>query len=230
MLQISPSILATDFACLGDYMRRADMAGADMFHVDVMDGMFVPNISFGIPIMESVKKITHKPLDVHLMIVQPERYIREFARVGADIITVHYEACDDVNVAAALIHESGCKAGLAIKPGTETSVLEPYLEQFDMFLIMTVEPGFGGQKYMRKCTKKLTLLREMLNDYDLDTDIEVDGGITRENIGTVLDAGANVIVMGSSVFKGDIEDNMKYYRNFFDNYVPGKLPEERKKS
>ncbi|MCR5421465.1 MAG: ribulose-phosphate 3-epimerase [Lachnospiraceae bacterium] len=218
MLRISPSILAADFACLGDYMRRADAAGTDMFHVDVMDGMFVPNISFGIPIMESVKKITHTPLDVHLMIVQPERYIREFARTGADIITVHYEACEDIDAAAALIHECGCKAGLSIKPGTDTSVLEPYLDQYDMFLIMTVEPGFGGQKYMNKCTGKLSHLRKMLDEHNLDTDIEVDGGITRDNIGTVLDAGANVIVMGSSIFKGDISENISYFKKYFKEY------------
>ncbi len=218
MLLLSPSILAADFACLGDYMRQADSAGTDMFHVDVMDGMFVPNISFGIPIMESVKKITHTPLDVHLMIVQPERYIREFARTGANIITVHYEACEDLNAAAALIHECGCRAGLSIKPGTDVSVLEPFLDEYDLFLVMTVEPGFGGQKYMNKCTKKITDLRAMLNERGLDTDIEVDGGITRENIEMVLDAGANVIVMGSSVFKGDIQDNIRYFKKVFAEY------------
>ena len=222
MILMSPSILAADFACLGSYMRQADAAGVDMFHVDVMDGMFVPNISFGIPIMESVKKITHTPLDVHLMIVQPERYIREFARTGADVITVHYEACDDLNAAAALIHECGCRAGLSIKPGTDTAVLKPFLDEYDMFLIMTVEPGFGGQKYMNKCTKKITDLRQMLTEHGLDSDIEVDGGITRDNIGMVLDAGANVIVMGSSGFKGDIQENIKYYRKVFTDYENGR--------
>ncbi len=218
MIRLSPSILAADFACLGDYMRLADAAGTDLFHVDVMDGMFVPNISFGIPIMESVQKITHTPLDVHLMIVQPERYIREFARSGAGIITVHYEACDDIGAAAALIHECGCKAGLSVKPGTDISVLESYLDEYDMFLIMTVEPGFGGQKYMNKCTKKIEGLRRMLDEHGLDSDIEVDGGVTRENIGMILDAGANVIVTGSSVFKGDIQDNVRYFKDFFKKY------------
>lgn len=218
MIMLSPSILAADFACLGDYMRQADAAGTDLFHVDVMDGMFVPNISFGIPIMESVKKITHTPLDVHLMIVEPKRYIREFARAGADIITVHYEACEDLNAAAALIHECGCRAGLSIKPGTDTSVLEQYLDEYDMFLIMTVEPGFGGQKYMNKCTRKISDLRQMLNEHGLDTDIEVDGGITRDNIEMVLDAGANVIVTGSAVFKGNIQDNVRYFKDFFKKY------------
>ncbi|MCR5508205.1 MAG: ribulose-phosphate 3-epimerase [Lachnospiraceae bacterium] len=218
MILLSPSILAADFACLGDYMRLADAAGTDMFHVDVMDGMFVPNISFGIPIMESVRKITHTPIDVHLMIVRPERYIREFARVGADIITVHYEACDDINAAAALIHECGCKAGISIKPGTDTSVLEPFLDEYDLFLIMTVEPGFGGQKYMNKCTAKISALRAMLNERGLESYIEVDGGITRDNVDTVLDAGANVIVMGSSVFNGDIRDNVAYFKKYFAEY------------
>ena len=218
MIMLSPSILAADFACLGDYMRQADAAGTDLFHVDVMDGMFVPNISFGIPIMESVQRITHTPLDVHLMIVQPERYIREFARTGASIITIHYEACEDVGAAVALIHECGCKAGLSVKPGTDISVIEPYLDEYDMFLIMTVEPGFGGQKYMNKCTRKIVELRRLLDERGLDTDIEVDGGVTRENIGMILDAGANVIVTGSSVFKGDIKDNVRYFKDFFAKY------------
>ncbi|MCR4806388.1 MAG: ribulose-phosphate 3-epimerase [Lachnospiraceae bacterium] len=218
MLKISPSILAADSACLGDYMKLADEAGTDLFHVDVMDGMFVPNISFGIPIVESIKRITDTPLDVHLMIVQPERYIREFARCGAGIITIHYEACDDVGAAAALIHECGCKAGLSVKPGTDISVLEPYLDEYDLFLIMTVEPGFGGQKYMNKCTKKIEDLRKLLTERGCSADIEVDGGITRDNIETVLDAGANVIVMGSSVFKGDIKDNINYFKSVFARY------------
>ena len=218
MIMLSPSILAADFACLGDYMRQANAAGTDLFHVDVMDGMFVPNISFGIPIMESVQKITHTPLDVHLMIVQPERYIREFARTGASIITIHYEACEDVGAAVALIHECGCRAGLSVKPGTDISVMEPYLDEYDMFLIMTVEPGFGGQKYMNKCTRKIVELRRLLDERGLDTDIEVDGGVTRENIGMILDAGANVIVTGSSVFKGDIKDNVRYFKDFFAEY------------
>lgn len=218
MIMLSPSILAADFACLGDYMRQADAAGTDLFHVDVMDGMFVPNISFGIPIMESVQKITHTPLDVHLMIVQPERYIREFARTGASIITIHYEACEDVGAAAALIHECGCRAGLSVKPGTDISVMEPYLDEYDMFLIMTVEPGFGGQKYMNKCTKKIVDLRRILDERGLDTDIEVDGGVTRDNIGMILDAGANVIVTGSSVFKGDIKDNVRYFKDCFEKF------------
>ena len=218
MIQLSPSILAADFACLGDYMRQADAAGTDLFHVDVMDGMFVPNISFGIPIMESVQKITHTPLDVHLMIVQPERYIREFARTGASIITIHYEACDDIGAACALIHECGCKAGLSVKPGTDISVMEPYLDEYDMFLIMTVEPGFGGQKYMNKCTKKIVDLRRLLDERGLDTDIEVDGGVTRENIDMIIEAGANVIVTGSSVFRGDIQDNVRFFKNCFKKY------------
>ncbi len=222
MIILSPSILAADFAELGSYMRLADSAGTDYFHVDVMDGMFVPNISYGIPILESVRKITHTTLDVHLMIVKPERYIREFARAGADIITIHYEACEDINAAVALIHECGCKAGLSIKPGTDVSVLTPYLDVVDMFLIMTVEPGFGGQKYMNKCTEKIRALRALIDENGYDVNIEVDGGITRDNVDVVLDAGANVIVMGSAIFKDDIRENVTYFKEHFKNYEKNK--------
>ena len=222
MILLSPSILAADFAALGSYMRLADSAGTDYFHVDVMDGMFVPNISYGIPILESVRKITHTTLDVHLMIVKPERYIREFARAGADIITIHYEACEDINAAVALIHECGCKAGLSIKPGTDVSVLTPYLDVVDMFLIMTVEPGFGGQKYMNKCTEKIRALRALIDENGYDVNIEVDGGITRDNVDVVLDAGANVIVMGSAIFMDDIRENVTYFKEHFKNYEKNK--------
>lgn len=218
MLKLSPSILAADFANLGENMKRADMAGTDYFHVDVMDGMFVPNISFGMPIVESVRKITQKPLDVHLMIEQPQRYIQEFKNAGADIITVHQEACKPLSETLKQIHSLGMKAGISIKPHTPVSVLEPVLDEADMFLIMTVEPGFGGQKYMDMCTDKIKELRGLLKERKLETDIQVDGGITKENIGTVLDAGANVIVMGSSIFKGDISANVKYFKEFFKNY------------
>ncbi len=222
MILLSPSILAADFSCLGVYMEQADAAGTNYFHVDVMDGMFVPNISFGIPIIESVRKITKTTLDVHLMIVKPERYIREFARAGADIITIHYEACEDLHAAIALIHEMGCKVGLSIKPGTGVECLRPYLDEADMFLVMTVEPGFGGQKYMNKCTEKIRCLRRMLDEERVDKDIEVDGGITRENVDVVLSAGANVIVMGSSIFKGNITDNVSYFVEHFKNYQESK--------
>lgn len=218
MLKLSPSILAADFANLGENMKMADMAGTDYFHVDVMDGMFVPNISFGMPIVESVRKITKKPLDVHLMIEQPQRYIQEFKDAGADIITIHQEACKPLAETLEAVHSLGMKAGVSIKPHTPLSVLAPVLDQADMFLVMTVEPGFGGQKYMDMCTGKIKELRSLLKERGLETDIQVDGGITKENIGTVLDAGANVIVMGSSIFKGDIFANVRYFKEFFENY------------
>lgn len=218
MIILSPSILASDFTILGEQMRQAEAGGNDYFHFDVMDGMFVPNISFGIPVLISVRKFTHKTLDVHLMVEAPERYIDKFIDAGADIITVHQEACKPLRETVDHIHERGKRAGIAIKPGTDIDVLDEYFGLADMFLIMTVEPGFGGQKYMDVCTGKIRNLRERLAGKGLDTDIQVDGGITRENVGTVLSAGANVIVMGSSIFKGNITDNTKYFSELFKKY------------
>ncbi|MCR5109162.1 MAG: ribulose-phosphate 3-epimerase [Lachnospiraceae bacterium] len=208
---LSPSILAADFGNLSDCIKRAGKA--DMVHFDVMDGMFVPNISFGIPILESVRKITDITLDVHLMIEEPIRYVKKFKDAGADILTIHYEACSDVRETMDRIHELSMKAGLAIKPDTDISVLKDYYDVADMFLVMTVEPGFGGQTLIEKCVTKVKELRESLKSTGLETDIEVDGGITRDNIDTILKAGANVIVMGSSVYNGDIEKNVEFFMN-----------------
>lgn len=221
MIILSPSILAADFTKLGEQMEKAEAGGNDYFHFDVMDGMFVPNISFGIPVLKCVRAATKKVLDVHLMVEAPERYIDKFIDAGADIITVHQEACKPLRETLLHIHERGKKAGVAIKPGTDISVLEPYFDLADMFLVMTVEPGFGGQKYMDICTGKIKDLRAMLDAKGLDTDIQVDGGITRDNVTTVLDAGANVIVMGSSVFGGDITDNTGYFSKLFSEYGKG---------
>jgi ribulose-phosphate 3-epimerase len=221
MIILSPSILAADFTKLGEQMEKAEAGGNDYFHFDVMDGMFVPNISFGIPVLRSVRAATKKVLDVHLMVEAPERYIDKFVDAGADIITVHQEACKPLEETLRHIHERGKKAGVAIKPNTDISVLEPYFGLADMFLVMTVEPGFGGQKYMDICTGKIKGLRDMLTRKGLDTDVQVDGGITRENVGVVLDAGANVIVMGSSVFCGDITDNARYFSKLFSGYGKG---------
>lgn len=206
---LSPSILSADFAHLGEDIKRAEAAGTPYLHYDVMDGMFVPSISFGMPVLESVRKITDMVLDVHLMIEDPDRYIDEFVRCGADIITVHYEACKDVKKTIQMIKDKGVKAGVTIKPNTPNSVLVDVLDMVDMILLMTVEPGFGGQAYIPSSTDKIKELRRMLTERGLDTDIEVDGGIKKTNLQMVLDAGANVIVAGSAIFKGDIEQNVK---------------------
>jgi len=220
---LAPSILAADFGHLADVMAQAEKGGCEYFHFDVMDGMFVQNISFGIPVLESVRKITDKTLDVHLMVDAPQRYVDKFIDAGADIITVHFEACEPIRETMARIHERGKKAGIAIKPATDISVLEPYLELADMFLVMTVEPGFGGQKYIEMCTDKVRNLRRTIEDKGLEKDVEVDGGITRDNVKTVLDAGANVIVMGSAIFKGDIADNSAFFSRMFESYNKGEF-------
>ncbi len=206
---LSPSILSADFTHLGEDIRLAEEAGAQYLHYDVMDGLFVPSISFGMPVLRSVRRITDLVLDVHLMIEKPERYIDEFADCGADIITIHYEACEDLPGTLQKIRAKGLKAGVVIKPNTPNGVLEGVLDQVDMVLLMTVEPGFGGQAYIPSSTEKIKELRWMLDARGLQTDIEVDGGIKKENLQTVLDAGANVIVAGSAIFAGDIRQNVQ---------------------
>lgn len=223
MLILSPSILAADFTVLGEQMAKVEEGGCDYFHFDVMDGMFVPNISFGIPVLASVRKFTKKTLDVHLMVQDPGRYIDKFIDAGADIVTIHKEATDDAKAVIDAIHQRGKRAGLAIKPNTDIDELSAHFGDADMFLIMTVEPGFGGQKYMDICTDKIRELRSRLSAKGLDTDIQVDGGITRDNIRTVIDAGANVIVMGSSVFGGDIKANAAYFTELFAKYNKGEI-------
>lgn len=206
---LSPSILSADFAKLGEQIQAADKAGAQYIHIDVMDGLFVPSISYGMPVIRSVRPVTDKVFDVHLMIEKPERYIDEFAECGADIITFHVEATDKVSEVIDMIHGKGLKAGLSIKPGTSVEEVSPYLDKIDMILVMTVEPGFGGQSYIDACTEKVRKMRRMVTECGRDIDIQVDGGISIKNVGTVLEAGANVIVAGSAVFKNDIETNVK---------------------
>ena len=208
---LSPSILSADFAHLGDDIAATEKGGTQYLHYDVMDGMFVPSISFGMPVLKSVRKITDLVLDVHLMIEKPERYVEEFAACGADLVNFHLEATEDVKGCIEKIRATGKKVGITIKPATPAEAVEPYLELVDMVLVMTVEPGFGGQKLIPECLNKVAVIRKMITDRGLTTDLEVDGGIHLDNVALALDAGANVIVAGSAVFKDDIAANAKAF-------------------
>ena len=199
--KIAPSILAADFGNLQRDCEMINNSQADWFHIDVMDGHFVPNISYGMPVIQAIKKHATKPLDVHLMIEKPERYIEEFAKVGADIITVHYESTVHLHRTLTQIKDSGCKAGVVLNLTTPVSVLEDILPQCYIVLLMSINPGFGGQKFEEMTYKKVKKLRQMANDQGLNTHIEIDGGVTSNNARKLIDAGADVLVAGSFIFK-----------------------------
>lgn len=200
---IAPSILSADFAHLHGDIKMINESNADWFHVDVMDGNFVPNISFGFPVISSVQHYARKPLDVHLMIVQPERYLEEFKRAGAKMLTVHYEACTHLHRTIDAIHELGMKAGVALNPHTPVHLLEDILTEADLVLIMSVNPGFGGQKFIENTYRKLRALKKMREDTGTDFLIEVDGGVSSHNAMALLKAGADVLVAGNSIFSAE---------------------------
>lgn len=203
---LSPSVLAADFGKLGEQIQEAEKAGAKYLHLDVMDGIFVPNISFGIPVIQSLRKYVNTVFDVHLMITQPEKYIQNFIDVGADVVTFHLEATENVEECINIIKSNGKKVGIAISPKTPAEKLIPYIDKIDMALCMTVEPGYGGQKYMPEMEDKVRKIREAAGP---DFDIQVDGGIGAANIMAPVSAGANIIVAGTAVFGGDITANIK---------------------
>ncbi len=201
MIKLAPSILSADFARLGEQIDEAVRAGADYIHVDVMDGHFVPNITIGAPVVASIRPVTSLPLDVHLMIEHPERYISQFAQAGADIITVHVEAAPHLHATIRSIKELGAKAGVSLNPPTPVGVVEAFLPHVDLVLVMSVNPGFGGQSFIRETLPKIASVRKLLDDRALRAELQVDGGINADNAPDIVKAGANVLVAGNSIFK-----------------------------
>lgn len=218
MIKLAPSMLAADFNRLGEQISLIEEAGAQYLHIDVMDGNFVPSISFGMPVIASIRKNSNLVFDVHLMVDEPIRYLEDFKQAGADIITVHAESCKHLNRTITKIKELGCKAGVALNPSTPLQVLEYVLNDLDMVLIMSVNPGFGGQAFIPNSLLKIKQLKEMATKVGANIDIEVDGGINAANVTEIIDAGANVIVAGTAVFKGNIKENIAEFKEKFSAY------------
>ena len=212
-IKISPSILSADFSILGDEIKSLEKAGADLIHIDVMDGHFVPNITMGPPIIKQIRKCTKLPFDVHLMISPVEKYIKAFANAGSDIITLHPEATDNLKRAVQTVKSFGKKAGVSLNPKTPISALMDVINDIDLILIMSVNPGFAGQSFMSEVLPKVTELRKMINDKKLKIDIEIDGGINFETAALAVKAGANILVSGTTIFSGSLKDNIQKLRN-----------------
>lgn len=211
MNYLCPSILAADFCELGKEIELVEKAGVSYLHIDIMDGMFVPSISFGMPVLACVKRRSKLFMDVHMMVEKPQRYVEELIGLGADGVTIHVEACDCIPETLTKIRDLGAKCGIAINPETPVSAVLPYIGMVDMVLVMTVQPGFGGQQYISECTDKIKAVRKVIDEKYPKVLLEIDGGVTIDNLRMTLDAGANVIVAGSAVFHGDIEANVKEF-------------------